>query len=284
MAQGTGSTLIGVRWNVSGAEKEMDFFVKSSGTSVFRLETDAIKVGMPFQMTQTGTGYSFNLVSVTGTTASGNLRGWRVNVTTSASITHGDLQCIHGYLTLGATNTLATNAAVYPLSAWIDVPSDLTTGTGNLIAGLRVIFDANGLDLSSLAGGGESALIYAQKWSDSGGDLEHGLRIVCGGGTGSIKNAISVASTGSATLGRFLDWTEGPAGFQEFATLPLADAQSRHVIIYMGDSATNAAVFAEVSVTAGLGSQYWSSAGQMYIRVNNAGVEADWQVVDTSDN
>jgi hypothetical protein len=185
---------------------------------------------------------------------------------------------------MGTGNTLATNAAVYPLSAWIDVPSDLTTGSGNLIAGLRVIFDANNLDLSSLAGGGESALIYAQKWSDSGGDLEHGLRIVCGGGTGSIKNAISVASTGSATLGRFLDWTEGPTGFQEFATLPTVDAQSRHLVIYMGNSATNAAVFAEVSVVAGLGSLYISSAGQLYIRVNNAGVEADWQVVDTSDN
>jgi hypothetical protein len=66
--------------------------------------------------------------------------------------------------------------------------------------------------------------------------------------------------------------------------LPTADAQSRHIVIYMGDSATNAAVFAEVSATAGLGSLYISSAGQLYIRVNNAGVEADWEAVDSTDN
>jgi hypothetical protein len=188
------------------------------------------------QTAQTGTGYSLNLISVTSTTASGNTRGLRVNTTTSPSITHGDLQCVHGYLTMGTGVTLGTGAAIYPLSAWIDLPSDITTGSGNVIAGLRVIFDPNGVDLSSLAGGGESALIYAQTWADQNGSLEHGLRLISGGGSGSIKNAISIASTGTATFGRFLDWTEGPAGFQEFMLLPTADAQSRHIVIYMGDS------------------------------------------------
>jgi hypothetical protein len=232
------------------------------------------------QTAQTGSGYSFNLISVTMDTGSGNLRGLRVNLTSSASITVGDMQCVHGYLTLGATNTLATNAAVYPLSAWLDLPS-VTTGTGNLIAGLRVIVDVNNQDLSSLAGGGESALIYAQKWSDTGGDLEHGLRLVCGGGTGSIKNMISMAATGSATIGQLFDFTEGPQ-FQKLATFATADAQTRKVNFYIGDSTTRATVWAEVSAVDGTGSLYFSSAGKIYIRTGNAGASTDWERVTSS--
>jgi hypothetical protein len=112
------------------------------------------------QTAQTGTGYSLNLISVTSTTASGNTRGLRVNTTTSPSITHGDLQCVHGYLTMGAGVTLGTGAAIYPLSAWIDLPSDITTGSGNVIAGLRVIFDPNGVVTSAVWQAAASRRLY----------------------------------------------------------------------------------------------------------------------------
>jgi hypothetical protein len=231
------------------------------------------------QTAQTGTGYSFNLVSVTSTTASGNTRGWRVNTTTSNSITHGDLQCVHGYLTMGTGVTLGTGAAVYPLSAWIDVPSDITTGSGNVIAGLRAIFDANGVDLGSLAGGGESALAYLQTWGGNAGVLDHGVRVVAGTST-TIGNGISFGGAGTFT--RLIDWTEGPAGFVTLATWSTADAQTRHLNWYMGDSTSRAAVWAEVSVVDGLGSLYFSSTGKIYVRTNNAGASTDWERVTTS--
>ncbi|MFC1663677.1 hypothetical protein ACFL0A_00920 [Patescibacteria group bacterium] len=239
-----------------------------------------------YQQTSTGasSAWSHNLVSVTATAGVGEgTRGWRVNMTTGDSATIGDMQSLHGYLTMGATPTLAAGAAIGPLSAWLEMPNTTTTSTGNVIAGVRAIFQANNNDLSTMAGGGESALFYGQTWGAGSGAIDHGIRVIAGATT-TISNAISIAGDGSSlgTITRMIDWTEGPAGFVTLFTAPTADAQTRHLQWYMGDSATRADVWAEVSVVDGLGSLYFSSAGKIYMRVDNAGAATDWQKVTTS--
>jgi len=216
---------------------------------------------------QEGTGYSFNLISVTGNTTSGNLRGWRVNMTTQNGLTHGDLQCVHGYLTLGSSNTLGTGAAVYPLSAWIDVPSDLTIGSGNVMAGLRVIWDGNGLDLSTTAampGGGESALIYAQTWA-SGGKIFHGLRLVAGASS-TIKNYISIGGAGHTNTTAVIDATDWGAN----TTMLLLHGGPKDTVataqfkIAIGDAnGSAAAILADIGASA-YGSIYLSTAGELW--------------------
>ncbi|MHC4676310.1 MAG: hypothetical protein ACYTBZ_27780 [Planctomycetota bacterium] len=229
-----------------------------------------------FQTSQTGSGYSFNLISVTADGASNNTRGWRVNCTTTASQTQGDLQCIHGYLTTGASVTLAANAAVYPLSAWLDLPADVTTGTGNVVTGLRVIVDVNGTDRTTMAGGGESALGYFQQWA-SAGAIDHGIRVVNGAGA-TIGDAFGVG--GSGTFSRLFDFTEVGDTETEIVVFGNQDAQTRKVRMFIGDLATRAAIRAQVGDLVGMGSLYFSTAGEAYIKVAGATADTDWEVLD----
>ena len=238
--------------------------------------------GSNFSITSTGVAsdWSHNLVSVTATAGAGEgTRGWRVNMTTAASATMGDMQCVHGYLTMGATPTLGAGAAIYPISAWLDLPDTTTTSTGNVICGVRSIVDANNNDLSGMAGGGESALFYGQTWASSGA-IEHGLRIIAGAGT-TIKNAISIG--GSGTFSQMFDFTEGQSGtaLTHLMGFGLQDAaHGRLVGWWMGRLVTRAAIFAALPVTCGLGSMYFSSGGEAYIRVGNAGALTDWEVIN----
>ena len=221
----------------------------------------------PIQQTSDGTGYSYNLIAVTSTTASGNTRGWRVNTTTTASMTHGDLQCIHGYLTMGATNTLATGAAIYPLSAWLDLPSTTVMGSGNVIAGLRVIFDGNGLDMgdtTALIGGGESALIYAQTWAGVATKIFHGLRIVAGAST-TIRNMLSLG--GSGTVDRIIDLTEWPTTDRMCKIIeggPTDSTATANWVFCVGDASSHATIVAELGGTSH-GSLYASTAGKLWV-------------------
>lgn len=223
--------------------------------------------GIPIKSYLKDSGYSLNLISVQADGASNNTRGWRVNMTTTASQTQGDLQCVHGYLTLGSSVTLAAGAAVYPLSAWIDVPSDITTATGNVIAGVRAIFDANGLDLSALAGGGESALFYGQVWAQASSAIEHGLRISAGAGT-TIKNGLSVGGPG--TISRVIDLTD----WGKDTTLVLMQGgpkdvtETAHLAIAAGDATDASGIVAALGGTS-YGSLYLSTAGSVWY--NKAG-------------
>lgn len=237
-----------------------------AGTGIVEGTSDYAKSAVPFTKYISGSGYSLNLIQVRA--ADGNAtRGLRVNMTSEASTTQGDLQCVHGYLTLGSSATLGTGAAVYPLSAWIDVPSDITTGSGNVIAGLRVIFDANGVDLSALAGGGESALFYGQTWAAASSAIEHGLRVIAGANT-TIKNALSVG--GSGTFNKVIDLTDWDAD----TTLVLVQGgpkdttETAHLTIAAGDATDAAGIVSALGGTS-YGSLYLSTAGSVWY--NKAG-------------
>ena len=229
----------------------------------------------PLQFVAIGvTGYSYNLIDVTASAAA-NLRGLRVNVRSGDNAV-GDLQCVHGYLDVEDGATINANAAVYPLSAWLNITDGAThIAAGNVICGLRVIVDVNSEDLTSLAGGGESALIYAQTWAGTG-SIDEGLRLVIGAGT-TITQAISLGGTGTA--GRILEWTELGNGEQELMLCGTQDAQVRNIRWFMGHLATRAAIRAQVGDLLGMGSMYFSSAGEAYIKVAGATADTDWEVI-----
>jgi len=235
----------------------------------------------PFQQTVTdASGYSYNLVALTSVGSGANLRGWRVNLTSSNAATLGDMQCVHGYLTAGTTPTFAANAAVYPLSAWLDVPDTATLTGPNVVAGIRVIVDPNNNDMSAIAGGGESALFYGQTWASTG-KIEHGLRVIAGAGT-YIKNMLSIG--GSGTFGTIIDITECGADthLNLFGT-GLQSAGARPWKMGAGDATTSATVGAAMGATCGEGSIYWSTTGKGYIKAAHTGVDsADWVVFTTS--
>lgn len=222
------------------------------------------------QLTQQGTGYSFNLISVTSNSASANTRALRVNLTTSASIAHGDLQCVHGYLTLGTSASLANNAAVYPLSAWLDIPNTTTVGTGTVLAGVRAIFDANNNALGSGTVGCESAIFYGQTWASTG-TIDAGLFLAAGAGT-TIDSAIELGGTG--TFGEII----GATSWGKDATMiivkggPKDTTELAHWVFAVGDADSHAAIVAALGGTA-YGSLFMSTTGAIW--VNKAGTWTD---------
>jgi len=214
------------------------------------------------QFTQTSaSGYSFNLVDVTSAGSGANLRGWRVNVTSAASATVGDTQCIHGYLTLGATPTISASAAVYPLSAWLDLPDTTTFSGAAVVAGCRVIVDPNNNAIGSAAAGVESAIFYGQTWASTG-TIDSGLFLAAGAGS-TIDSAIEL---GSGTFGRVIDLTSWGAD----TVLPLVvggpkDATGlAHWGFFVGDATDHASIVAEVGGTS-YGSLYASTAGKLWV-------------------
>ena len=232
----------------------------------------------PIQQAITGTGYSLNLLDVQESTSGGNTRGLRVNVTAAAA--QGDMQGLHSYLDFPATPTINSSAAIYPLSGWLDVADTAAIGSGNVIAGVRVIVDPNNNDMSALSGGGESALFYGQTWASTG-KIEHGLRVVAGAGT-YIKNMLSIG--GSGTFGTVIDITECGANthLNLFGT-GLQSAGARPWKMSAGDATTSATVGAAMGATCGEGSVYWSTTGKGYIKAAHTGVDsADWVVFTTS--
>jgi len=222
-------------------------------------------VDQPLFYRVSGTGYSLNLITVTSDTASGHTRGLRVNVTTSASIAHGDLQCVHGYLTLGSAASIANSAAVYALSGWTNIPDTTTVGSGTVIAGCRVIVDPNNNALGSGTASCESALFYGQTWASTG-TIDCGLFIAAGAGS-TIDSAIELG--GSGTFGVILDLRSiQTAGFaNSLLTLvrggPSDASATAHWGMFVGDNSSHATIVAEVGGST-YGSVYFSTAGSVW--------------------
>jgi len=219
--------------------------------------------GEAIKMSVTGEGYSLNVINITSTgTVGEGTRGLRINATSADGIASGDLQCFHGYLTLGTSPELAANAAVYPLSGWVNIPDDATIGNGALIAGCRVIFDPNNNDLSDIGGGGESALFYGQTWASSGA-IDHGLAIIAGAGS-TIDSMIHHG--GSGTIGKILDFTEwaAPTKMMFMEGGPSHDGATAHFKIAIGRQTDNAGIAGEVGAS-DYGSLYISvAAGKLF--------------------
>ena len=243
------------------------------------LEPESITLTGPFQQAVNGaSGYSYNLISLTNA-AAGNLRGWRVNLTSPASYTNGDMQCVHGYLTAGATPTYAAGSAVYPLSAWLDLPNGSTFAGASVVAGVRSIIDANNNTLGSASAGVESAIFYGQTWA-SAGTVDSGLFIAAGAGT-TIDSMIE--GGGSGTISSIIDMTSMQTAGNLTAPLTIfkggpSDDAGRHFSITVGPETTMAAVSSAVGA-ASAGSVYFSTAGKMYICTTGA---STWEKVTTT--
>jgi hypothetical protein len=231
------------------------------------MSSSVFSSGGTLQMASSGTGYSHNLISVTST--EGNTRALRVNLTTNASVASGDLQCVHGYLTLGTSATIAAAAAVYPLSAWLDIPDSTTVGAGTVLAGCRVIFDPNNNALGSGTLGCESALFYGQTWASTG-TIDAGLFLAAGAGS-TIDSAIEL---GSGTFGVIMDMTS----WGKDTTMILAkggpkDAtETAHWVFAVGDADSHADIVTALGGTS-YGSLFMSTTGAIW--VNKAGTWTD---------
>lgn len=233
-----------------------------SGNLPVYIDVGTSDLTAPFQQKDyNASGYSYNLIDVQCTTGN-SLRGWRVNVSANPSATVTDLQCVHGYLTMPASATIAAGGACYPLSAWIDVPAGLTFAGASVIAGLRVIFDANTNALGSAAAGVESALIYAQQWASTGGTIDAGLFISSGAGS-TIDSAIEL---GSGTFGRVIDLTSWGANTvcEIIRGGPKDATATAHWCFAVGDATDHASIVAELGGTS-YGSMYASTAGKLWV-------------------
>ena len=238
------------------------------------LYSDGLKwtnILFPFDKTITGEGWSLNRLAVVSTATVGEgTRGLRINMTTSPGIASGDLQCFHGYLTLGLAASVANGAAISPLSGWIEIPDTTTFGASGVVCGARIIFDAQNNALGSANGGIESALIYAQTWAGTG-TIDAGLRIAAGAGT-TIDSLVEWSGAGTQ-LGTVLDFTSGwglNTPMQLVVGGPSSDV-TEHFQIAIGVQANDADITAEIGAASD-GSAYFSTSGEMFIK--NAGTWA----------
>ena len=257
-------------------------YVDMEGDATFNSVTTlsgSVTLSGPIQQTVTdASGYSYNLLDVTAA-ADANIRGWRVNVTSGNAQTNTDMQCVHGYLTAGTAPTYAANAAVYPLSAWLDLPDSSTFAGASVVAGVRSIIDANDNALGSAAASVESALFYGQTWASSG-SIDDGIFIAAGAGT-TIDSVLELG--GSGTFGAIFDLTSvQTAGFLTNHLTILkggpSDDAGRHFSISAGPETTRAGVRSAVGA-ASAGSVYFSTAGKMYICTTGA---STWEKVTTT--
>ena len=230
------------------------------------------------QQAITGTGYSLNLLDVQESTSGGNTRGLRVNVTGHAT-SQGDMQGVHAFLDFPATPTLAANAAIYPLSAWLDIANTTTFSTGQVIAGVRAIVDPNNNAMGSALAGVESALFYGQIWGSTG-TMDAGLFLAPGAGT-TMDSGIEFG--GSGTLGVIIDVRSmqtsgfGDALLSIVRGGPQDAAQLTHWGMFAGDATTRAGVQSETGAVS-VGSVYFSTAGKIYMSTSTN----TWQLVTTS--
>ena len=220
----------------------------------------------PFDKTITGEGWSLNRLAVVSTATVGEgTRGLRINMTTSPGIASGDLQCFHGYLTLGLAASVANGAAISPLSGWIEIPDTTTFGATGVVCGARIIFDAQNNALGKGNAGIESALIYAQTWAGTG-TIDAGLRIAAGVGT-TIDSLVEWSGLGTQ-LGTVLDFTSGwglNTPMQLVVGGPSSDV-TMHFQIAIGVQANDADITAEIGAASD-GSAYFSTSGALFIRV-----------------
>ena len=252
--------------DAEGWASNMVLEAKGEGELLYSDGMKWMNVSAPFTSRITGEGWSFNLLDITSTATVGEgTRGLRVNMTTSPAIATGDLQCLHGYLTLGAAATVANGAAMSPLSGWVEIPDTTTFGATGVVCGARIIFDAQNNALGSGTPGIESALIYAQTWAGTG-TIDAGLRIAAGAGT-LIDSLIEWSGAGTQ-LGVVLDFTSG-WGLNTPMILvqggPSGDV-TEHFKMAIGVQANDADITAEIGAASD-GSAYFSTSGELFIKV-----------------
>jgi len=175
----------------------------------------------------------------------------------------------------------AIGAALRGFQAWIEVEDGATITSGALVAGFRSIIYAHDNDLSAIAGGGESALFYGQTWGIGSGAIDHGIAVIAGAGT-TIRNAVHAVGT----IDRLFDFSDvAGVAEQHVASWPTRDAigGGRQLEWFMGDLATRAEIRAEIGDLVGEGSMYFSSTGEIFMKVASTTADTDWAVINHED-
>ena len=175
----------------------------------------------------------------------------------------------------------SVGGALRGFQAWVEVEDGATIPASALIAGFRAIIYAHDNDLSAIAAGGESALFYGQTWGIGSGAIDHGLAVIAGAGT-TIQNAIHAVGT----ITRLFDFSDvAGVAEQHVASWPTRDAigGGRQLEWVMGDLATRAQIRASIGDLVGEGSMYFSSTGEIFIKVASTTADTDWAVINHED-
>jgi len=161
----------------------------------------------------------FNPTSA-GATALRAIKGQAKSGTDVASV--GDLIGCYGVSTFqDGTGTHNASATMAGLLSWTEMlDTNVTFSSGGIFAGARVICETV-QDLDSIAGGGESALIYAQAYNNAtGGNLDYGVAVVNNQETANknITSALYAHAEGGATFTNIIDCSTAAAtNFAKFA-------------------------------------------------------------------
>ena len=235
----------------------------AGGSGVIAVKVHWDPINDPIEIEQLGEGWSLNLIDVVSTATIGEgTRGLRVNMTSDDDIVSGDMQCLHGYMTLGTTPALAVGAAIGPLSGWIDIPNDTSLATGNIVAVVRAIFDPNNNDME-VGGGNETALFYGQTWNSTG-HISHGLAVIAGTGT-TIRNGLHFGGAGA--ISNVIDLTEYAADEMSLVAGGPNDGAGAVWRFWVGEETDHAGIQA-ITGGASNGSIYAShTTGQLFVKM-----------------
>jgi len=212
-----------------------------------------------------GAGLDINRIEITNTAVdTDDTRGLQIAMTSMGDgHVMAGTECFRAYITLVAGDEIAGSAGYVGFYSFLEFPDDLTVGASALLVGFRSVIYAHNNDLSSIAGGGESALFYGQTWGIGTGHIEFGCRIVAGAGT-TIDHAFGVGGVG--TFESILDATEWEKDTVMILVQggPKDATETAHWHFAVGDATDHASIVAELGGTA-YGSMYASTAGKLWV-------------------
>jgi len=136
--------------------------------------------------------------------------------------TAGDLVGLYGRAKTAATTAFAANSTAAGVLAWCDLSGTFTVGSGNIYAGVRAIVETGGDDLSSMAGGGQSAIFYGNHWNVASSVINAGIWIANGPvGSPSMECILGASGATASTckFGRAFDFSDCTF-VSSFARLP----------------------------------------------------------------
>jgi len=208
--------------------------------------TDTLTVTGTLAVTGTesvATGIAAVQMTSDGTTAARAIKSRTFGPTSG---TCGDLIGVYALAEMQGGATTAANSTVASLLTWTTVTATDSIGTGNVIAGIRVILDDQ-LGLAGIASGTNSALIYCNQWANAASSIDFGVAITQGAAT-TMGSAFFLDAAGTAVTNVIeVDNTGNTTNFANF------DAQAGCVADASGESMT---VTEKIAVVIGANTRY----------------------------
>jgi len=240
-----------------------------------------VQVASVFKSSLTSTGsYTANTINATGAVAFSN------TLTVNGAVTFNSSVNVSGNATF---NTSVTFAKATTFSNTLTVSGPITF-TNNIVSSFAVS------NTSAFLG----SAVFSNTVSIIGAALVSNTTIFVGNSTfsntiaaaGLITGAAGATITGTANVSTMINVganvsvnTSGISVGNSIANAIVSStnfALNGNVAIYAGSATTRTAVRSQVGTGGENGSVYLSTAGKMYLKVNIAGADTDWQKVTTT--